>query len=221
SPEPLYPRPESVRPQGGARMPTRFAVPAAVAALAVVAALVPAPGQEPKSLYRDGFAGRDPSFVRGDANVQFEEKDHTLSTEHGKSGVPSEYSRIEANPPAGSADAQYVHYYYETPPAPITDRLTASIWVKAFRPGIQVKARVVFPKEKDPRNPDAPLTTLIAGKTYEKVRLWDVLGFGDVREALTKQLPVLRARLGRDIDPTDAYIDRIVLNVFAGPGVTE
>jgi hypothetical protein len=202
-------------------MPTRFAVPAAVAALAVVAALVPAPGQEPKSIYRDGFAGRDPSFVRGDANVKFEEKDHKLSTEHGKSGVTSEYIKIEANPPAGSADAQYVHYYYETPPAPITDRLTASIWVKAFRPGIQVKARVVFPKEKDPRNPDAPLTTLIAGKTYEKVRLWDVLGFGDVREALTKQLPVLRARLGRDIDPTDAYIDRIVLNVFAGPGVTE
>ena len=63
-------------------------------------------GQEPKSIYRDGFAGRNPAFVRGDANVKFDEKDHKLSTEHGKSGVTSEYIKIEANPPAGSADTR-------------------------------------------------------------------------------------------------------------------
>ena len=153
--------------------------------------------------------------------MKFEEKDHKISTEHAKSGTTSEFIKIESTPPAGAAEAQFVHFYYETPPAPITDRLTAGVWVKAFRPGIQVKARVVFPKEKDPRNPDAPLTTLIAGKTYEKVRQWDVLGFGNVSEALAKQLPVLHARLGRAVDRTDAYIDRIVLNVHAGPGVTE
>ena len=201
-------------------MPTRFVPPAALVVLAAVLVAL-APAQEPKSIYRDGFAGRDPSFVKGDANVKFEEKDHKISNEHGKSGVTSEFIKIESTPPAGAVEAQFVHYYYETPPAPITDRLTAGVWVKAFRPGIQVKARVVFPKEKDPRNPDAPLTTLIAGKTYEKVRQWDVLGFDKVSETLTKQLPVLHARLGRAVDRTDAYIDRIVLNVHAGPGVTE
>jgi len=201
-------------------MPTRFVTPAALVVLAAVLVAL-APAQEARSIYRDGFAGRDPSFVKGDANVKFEEKDHKISTEHGKSGVTSEFIKIESTPPAGAAEVQFVHYYYETPPAPITDRLTAGVWVKAFRPGVQVKARVVFPKEKDPRNPDAPLTTLIAGKTYERVRLWDSLGFGNVAEALKKQLPVLHARLGRAVDPTDAYIDRIVLNVHAGPGVTE
>jgi hypothetical protein len=201
-------------------MPTRFVAPAALVVLAAALAAL-APAQDARSIYRDGFAGREPSFVKGDANVKFVEKDHKISNEHGKSGLTSEYVKIESTPPAGAAETQFVHYYYETPPAPVTERLTASVWVKAFRPGIQVKARVVFPKEKDPRNPDAPLTALIAGKTYEKVRMWDVLGFGNVSEALAKQLPVLHARLGRAVDRTDAYIDRIVLNVHAGAGVTE
>jgi hypothetical protein len=201
-------------------MTTRFVPPAVLAVLGGVLVAV-APGQEPKSIYRDGFAGRNPAFVRGDANIAFEEKDHKLSSEHGKSGVTSEYIKIEANPPAGAAEAQFVHYYYEIPPAPVTERLTASVHVKAFRPGIQVKARVVFPKERDPRNPDALLTALIVGESYRNVRQWQPLRFGDVTDAVKKQLPVLRARLGRDVDPTDAYLDRIVLNVFAGPGVTE
>ena len=67
-------------------MPTRFVPPAALVVLA--AALVAlAPAQEPRSIYRDGFAGREPSFVRGDANVKFEEKDHKVSGEHAKSGT--------------------------------------------------------------------------------------------------------------------------------------
>ncbi len=201
-------------------MRTRFVPPTALVVLTALLVAV-SPGQDSRAIYRDGFSGRNPSFVRGDANIKFEEKDHKISNEHGKSGVSSEFIKIESAPPAGAAEAQFVHYYYETPPAPITDRLTASVWVKAFRPGIQVKARVVFPREKDPRNPDAPLTALIAGKVYDKTRRWDVLGFGNVADALKKHLPVLHARVGRAIDPTDAYIDRIVLNVNAGAGVTE
>jgi hypothetical protein len=198
-------------------MSVRF-VPLAVVAL--LAATIPVVAQQ-KSIYRDGFAGRNPTFLRGDANVRFDEKDHKMSAEHGHSGLSSESIKIEANPPAGAADVQFVDYYYQTPPAPVTDRLTASVWVKAFRAGIQIKARVVFPKEKDPRNPNAPLTTLIAGGTYTQPRRWQRLDFGDVADVVKKQLPVLHARLGRAVDPSDAYLDRVVLNVFAGPGVTE
>ena len=38
---------------------------------------------------------------------------------------------------------------------------------------------------------------------------------------LQKQLPVLRAKYKREIDTTGAYIDRLILNVYAGPGVSE
>lgn len=202
-------------------MTIRFVPPAAVAALfGVVAALTHAPGQQP-SIFKDGFAGRSTALQRGDSNIQFTERDHKISGEHNHSAPTAEYVKIEANPPAGAAEPEFAHYYYATPPAPVTDRLSASVWVKAFRPGVQVKARVVFPRERDPKNPDAPLTALVPGDTYDTPRQWKMLGFGDVEAAMRKLLPVLHARLGRAVDPTGAYLDRIVLNVYAGPGVTE
>lgn len=202
-------------------MPLRFLVPAAAVILLAALLAVTPTGAQQQQIYRDGFAGRAPSFVRGDANIKFEEKDHALSKEHFKSGPTAEFIKIEANPQAGAQDAEFVHYYYATPPAPITDALTAVVNVKAFRPGIQVKARVVLPKEKDPRNPDAALTTLLPGKKYDRPRQWQPLGFGNLEDELKKHLPVLHARLGRAVDVSGAYVDRIVLNVYAGPGVTE
>ncbi|OWK47347.1 hypothetical protein [Fimbriiglobus ruber] len=203
-------------------MSSRFVLPAVlVALLGSLAAVSLTTAQQPPQVYRDNFSGRDVSFVAGDANIKYAEKDHKLSDEHNKSARTSEYIKIEATPPAGATEAEFVHYYYETPPAVVTERMTASVWVKAYRAGVQIKARVVFPREKDPRNPDAPLTTLIPGEKYEKVRQWQRLGFGDPADQLKKHLPVLHARLGRAIDPTDAYVDRIVLNVYAGPGTTE
>ena len=79
----------------------------------------------------------------------------------------------------------------------------------------------MLPKEKDPKNPDLPLTTLIVGDTYTKSRTWQQLSMGDVQDALAKHKPVLVAKLKGPVDTTGAYIDSLVLNVYAGPGVTE
>ncbi len=200
-------------------MTIRFLPPCVV--LVLVGVLVGLAPAQTDSMHRNGFGGKVPSFVRGDANIPFAEQEHAISDKHAKNGPTSEYLRIEANPPGGAAEAQYVHYHYETPVAPITERMTASVHIKALRAGIQVKARVVFPKEKDPRNPDALLTTLVAGDTYTDIRRWQQLGFGAFPDLLRKHLPVLHARLGRAVDPSGAYVDRIVLNVFGGPGVTD
>ena len=35
---------------------------------------------------------------------------------------------------------------------------------------------------------------------------------------LSKHLPLLRTRVGRDVNTADAYIDRLVLNLYCGPG---
>jgi hypothetical protein len=177
--------------------------------------------QTPSAMHRNGFSAKETFFLKGDANIKFEEKDHKVSGEHHKSAMTSEYIKIEANPQPGATEAEFVHYYYQTPPAPIGEQLVFKVFVKAYKTGVQVKARVVFPREKDPKNPDLPLTTFLAGETYDKVRQWQALGFADPLETFKKHLPVLQARLGRAVDPTDAYIDRVILNVYAGPGVTE
>ena len=190
-----------------------------VSLLAVLVAVTPAAAQA--SIHRNGFGGRDPFWAAADANIKFDEKAHKISDEHCKNAPTSEYIKIDANPPAGAVDAEYVHYAYDTPPAPITDRLTASVWVKSYRAGVQIRARVVLPKEKDPKNPDAPLTALILGDSYKNVRQWQPLTLGNPEDLLRKHMPVLHARVGHAVDSSGAYIDRLMLNVYAGPGITE
>lgn len=207
-------------------MPTRFVAVAVVALLAVAVALLPTRGQDkepPKDrTHRDTFArNSDPAWVKGDANVDFKEKSHEIDGEHARHAGTSERIRIESNPAPGATSAEYVHYYYRTPIAPLSEDLLATVWVKSMKGGIQLKARVVLPKERDPKNPDSSLTVLVAGDTYADVQKWKQLGMGNVKQGLTNQMAAVTARLGRAVDTTDAYVDHLVLNVFTGAGVSE
>ena len=206
---------------------SNWCLPAAVALalIATVVALTPAQLQvsagPPEIIHRNGFGGKDPYWVRGDGNIHFDEKAHKISDEHARNALTSEYIKVEANPKAGAVDAEFAHYYYDTPAAPVTNDLVARIWVKGYREGVQLKARVVLPKEKDPKNPDAPLTTLIPGEVYSRTRTWQQLTIPDPADALRKHHPVLHARLGRAVDLTGAYIDQLVVNVYCGAGASE
>lgn len=184
------------------------------------------PSQEPDSgmhTHRDGFSGRQTAWLPGESNVRIAEKDHRIAEDRYFNAPSSEYLKIEGAPASNTSDAEFAYYFYETPPAPLTERTAASLWLKAFRAGIQLRARVVFPRERDPANPEVPLTTLIVGESYpeDKVRQWHRVRLMNPMDALRKQYAVLTARLGHQVDPTDAYIDRLVLNVYPGPGVTE
>ena len=201
-------------------MPIRFAGVACLVALMVLVALATAQSPRP-SILKDGFSGRTVSFQKGDSNIAFNEGNHTVSAEHHKSATTSEYIKIEANPPGGATESEYIHYFYPTPQAPLGPRMVARLYLKAYRPGVQVKARVVLPRERDAKNPESPLSLLLPGETYTKVRQWQSLAVEDPVEVLKKQLPGLRAQLGREVDITGAYLDRMVLNVYAGPGITE
>src|SRR5438132_14205208 len=102
-------------------MPTRVSAlgVAAVAAIGVVFGLVPARGQQ---IHRHSFAGRQTALVRGDANVRVEEKEHDISNQSFHSQPSSEHVKLIAD--AGTGDAAFIHYYYDTPPAPVTELLS-------------------------------------------------------------------------------------------------
>jgi hypothetical protein len=191
----------------------------ALAAAVVVAAGVALVPVRAEPIHRHQFNGRIKVLVRGDANVRVEENEHDLSTLSFKSQPSSEHIKLTAE--AATGDSAYVHYYYDTPPAPINELLSAGVWVKSTKPGIQLRARVVFPNEPDPGNPQAPLAAIIVGKTLDKSRQWDKLTLENVPDILGKHLPALRAKIGREVNATGAYIDRLVLNLYAGPGAVE
>lgn len=189
---------------------------AVVALLTVGFALWPARAEQ---IHRHGFNGRTTVLVRGEANVKVEELEHDISTLSFKSQPASEHLKLRVE--AADGDAAFIHYVYETPPAPVSEVLAAGVWVKATRPGVQLRARVVFPKEPDPANPQAALTMLVVGSTYEKARQWDKLTLEGVPGLVGKHLPVLQARIGRAVNTDGAYIDRLVLNVYTGPGTVD
>ncbi|HVL14381.1 MAG TPA: hypothetical protein VM529_17545, partial [Gemmata sp.] len=137
------------------RSRTSVAAVGLVAVLVAGFAMVPARAEQ---IHRHLFGGRKPALLRGEANVRVDEEEHDISNVSFKSQPSSEHLKLKCE--AATGDAAFVHYYYDTPPAPVSELLSASVWVKATRPGVQLRARVVFPKEPDPANPQAALTTL-------------------------------------------------------------
>ncbi len=209
----------------GVRMSARFVLMLAATLLAAVGVVcVPVlRGQDAKTrTHRDTFAkGTEPAWGRGDANIEFDEKANAIDSDHAHEGGTSERIKIEANPPPGSTAAEFVHYYYRTPATPLSDDFAAGVYVKSARGGVQLKARVVLPRERDPKNPDTPLTVLVGGETYADRTKWKQLTLTDVKGGLKKQQVALTARLGHGPDTSDAYVDHLVLNVYTGAGVSE
>ena len=104
-------------------------------------------------------------------------------------------------------------------PASVIAEIAPSLWIKSDRVGLQLLARVVLPRTIDPRS-GRPLTTLLAGTSYQKVGSWQRLSIDDAAIRLTRQERVLRAQFGREVDAREAYIDLILLNAYGGPGNT-
>ncbi len=109
----------------------------------------------------------------------------------------------------------------KVPHAYVIEELKPSLWIKAARPRLQIHARVVLPHTEDPRE-SGPMTVLLPGPVYESPGRWDKLDFADLSESLPELLEQavwkLRARFDRRIDDREAFVDRLVLNVYSGPG---
>jgi hypothetical protein len=184
----------------------------AIMAGATLAFLSLAHGQQ---VHRDGFEGHAPTWVKGTADAVFKEAVHDVTDQTAHSGQYSEHIQLTAE--MGS----FIYYTYPTGRGPIVEEFSASVWVKANRPGTQLVARVVLPRERNPNNLEEPLTTLVRGDAYQLAGRWQRLELRRLSKLLREQQQLMRAELKRDVDITDAFIDQMVLNVYSGPGLTE
>jgi hypothetical protein len=161
-----------------------------------------------------GFESREPVWVRGPHDAAYKETLHRLTDDSVHNGQRSETIQLEAE--RGS----FIHYTYNVGRAPVTEDLNVSLWGRANRPGVQLLARVVFPKELDPNHSGQPLTALLPGDRYQLVNHWQQLTLPSPLKLLHQQQQLLRGNLQREIDASDAYIDQLVLNLYVGPGET-
>src|SRR5262249_58965959 len=86
---------------------------------------------------------------------------------------------------------------------------------------LQLFVRLVLPRERNPKNIDEPLSVLLRGDLYQTVSRWQPMEVRNPLKQARDRLQLLRAELQRDVNMADAYVDRFVLNLYAGPGQTE
>jgi hypothetical protein len=205
---------QSVR--GGPAGPKKLLFPFSLlplTALAFAAVLLGvARGQQ---VHRNGFEGRQTAWVKGGADTAFRENVHEISDQLAHLGQRSEHIRITAEP------GNYVYYQYPTSRALLSEELTASVWVKASRPGVQFLARLVLPHERNPNSLDDHLTLLIRGDYVRSANGWQRLELRGPVDLAKKQQALMQGSLKRPINIKDAYVDALVLNLYAGPGLTE
>ena len=176
----------------------------------------------PRPSHRNGFAGRDTFLVQADANVKFEEKAHRISDEHCKNAPTSEYVKIEATRPGRRpTPVRPLRLRHPAgpgrPPGSTAARLGQG--VPGRRPA-QGPGRL--PEGEGPAEPGRPADRpRHRGRVPERPPVAAARRWGTSRNWSAGTCRVLTARLGRAVDTTDAYVDRLLLNVYAGPGVTE
>ena len=155
------------------------------------------------------------SWEKGAADAVFRETAHEMSDTTAHSGQLSEHIGLIVE------QGSYIHYFYPVGKAPLGEELNASFFVKSNRPGAQLLARLVLPKERASAGLDERLTTILRGEQYELVGRWQQLKLRHPVKLAKEQQQLMRAELRRDVDFTDAYIDRLMLNVYGGPGRTD
>jgi hypothetical protein len=164
---------------------------------------------------QQGFEGREPLWVQGPTDAQPKEVVHATTTDHAHSGQKAEGIAFTAE------RGTFVHFHVDPGKALVAEDLNCSVWFRANRPGMALMVRVVLPRERDPKNLEQPLTVMVPADTYQLSGRWQQLALRQPMKKLRDQVQLARADLKRDLIIQDAYMDRIVLNLYAGPGVTE
>src|SRR5262249_4465451 len=146
-------------------------------------------------------------------DAQYKLESHRRVSDVVHQGRSSEQLTVVGN------NGTFVYFDHAIGSARIINELQASVWLKSDRAGLQILARAVLPRTADPRT-GKPLSTLIQGSGYTQVGNWQQLRIENLPRLLERQVRILRTQFGPQVDPREAYIDRVVLNVYGGPGTT-
>jgi hypothetical protein len=167
------------------------------------------------TLHQDFEAGRT-TWRQEDTDTTVDLRTHDRSNRAAHDGTGSEHFEFDAG--AGS----YVYYSHPLPKIPLTPDLRAVLYVKANRSGVQLFARVVLPDDIDPETRQ-PSFVMLAGPVYDQTGRWQRLELADFSAAVERQARILRAASDgqRKVSLKDAYIERLVVNLYGGPGQSD
>ena len=171
---------------------------------------LPAPGQPS---WRQDFEGPTTSWIDAGGDAQYSIVAHQRVRGGAHGGQGCEWLQVVGQ---GGSTVLVAH---DIGRPWVIDELRPAIWIYADRPGIQFLAEVALPRTIDPRT-KKPLTTKIFGTAYSTVGRWQQLEIVEFPRMLARQVRVLRSQFSMNVDSREAYVSRVLLNIYGGPGVT-
>ncbi len=166
-----------------------------------------------QTAWYEGFEGPQTSWRPAGASVSYRTELHQRVQGEAHTGRSCERLRISGN---GQGHVYFVH---DVGHPRVIDELLPTVWVKSDRPGIQLVARIVLPRSRDPRT-GRPLVALVADSGYTRLGSWQQLRLDNVPQRLVRQARSLQGQTSVSVDVQEAYVDGILLNVYGGPGIT-
>lgn len=177
--------------------------------LALTATALTAQG---RGVVRDDFEGPEPSLRDAGGDATYKIHLHRRTSQGVHSGNGCEQLQLTGN------NGTYVYVAHPIAPARIIHELAPSVWVKADRPGLQLLLRIVMPRSND--SSGKPITTLLRVSEYRQADVWQQLRVDDLPKLLERHVRILRAEHGPHVDPREAYVEALLINVYGGPGTT-
>jgi len=166
-----------------------------------------------QGVWREEFESAETSWREAGGDVRYKLDSHARVAEGAHSGRWCERIRVTGD------NGSTIYLSHEVGPARVIDELAPSVWVKSDHPGLQVLARISLPRSRDPKT-GQPLTALISGSGYTQVGSWQQLSVENLARQIDRQVRVLRTQFGPSVDGREAYVDRVVLNIYGGRGTT-
>lgn len=193
------------------RLPARFAL--FIAAVIVLVATTDSSAQ-----FHETFDGNQPTWTRNESDCQIIERRwkqlRGLDVTDEKTNNTAERIQYRCGP------GTRLLVSHPVTPAFVIPELRPSVRVRSGKRGIQLSVRIVLPHTPAP-NGEGPMTTLLAGPSSKQTNRWEVLKFApgnDLEQLLKTELWMLRGKFGSHVTVRDAYVDRIVLNLYTGSG---
>jgi hypothetical protein len=161
----------------------------------------------------DSFESAQPTWQLADADcgARIAAQRRDFQVRH--TGQASEHLSLVAS------QGTYAYLVHPLPQSRVLAEWTAALWVKADRTGLQLLARVVLPRTRDPQA-GGPMTVLLRGDVYDRSGQWQQLTIRGADQLLERQVRVLRSQFGPEVDAREAYADLLVVNAYGGVGVT-
>ncbi len=166
-----------------------------------------------QTAWYEGFEGSEMSWTAAGGDGAYRIESHKRVQGEARTGQGCERLRVSA------ASGTYVYLAHSAGRARVIDELAISVQLKCDRGGPQLLARVVLPRSIDPQT-GQPMTVLVRGGMYEAVGRWQALRLDGLPLRLGRQLRVLQSQVTDPLDPREAYVDAVLLNIYGGPGVT-